>query len=82
MYKIISIEHADDVSLNSEQNWYRYMIANEFNVISGLKVGTKAEVSKHARLCMLSLNQKYKSPKKKRPTKYYKPVNINHYSYL
>jgi hypothetical protein len=71
MYKIKSIEIANDVDMGTSQIWYRYVIANEFNTITCLRSGSKTEVLRYARLCTMLLNKKYKSGK----VKVYKPMN-------
>lgn len=73
MYKIKSLELADDIEMQSGKTWYRYIIANEYSTINGLRAGSRAEVLQHARLCTMTLNKKYKSGK----VKLYKPVNNN-----
>ena len=73
MYKIKSIECAEDIKLDASSSWYRYVICNENNTITGVRSGTKSEVQKHARLCAILLNTKYKKGK----TKLYKPVQLN-----
>lgn len=75
MYKIKSIEPAEDINLDPSSSWYRYVIYNDYNsnTITGLRSGTKSEVQKHARLCAILLNSKYKKGK----AKIYKPVQLN-----
>ena len=73
MYTVKSIEYADDINHESSESWYRYIISNEYNTITGVRSGTKSEVQKHARLCTILLNDKYKDGK----TKTYKPANIS-----
>ena len=71
MYKIKSVEIANDINMEPGQTWYRYIIGNEFNTITGLRPGSKSEVLRHARICTMLLNKRYKSGK----VKIYKPIN-------
>ncbi|MGD8784660.1 MAG: hypothetical protein PVG75_09485 [Thioalkalispiraceae bacterium] len=80
MYKIQSIVLDESLSSETGKPWYRYTISNNYNTINGLKAGTKSEITRHARLCILSLNQKYKQPNKAK-VRAYKPVKINQLVY-
>jgi phosphoserine aminotransferase len=78
MYRIKSIECVDELNIESSSSWYRYVIYNENNTITGVRSGTKSEVQKHARLCAILLNSKYKKGKEK----IYKPVQLNSPAYI
>ncbi len=73
MYQIQLIEVIEPLDSQSTQTWFRYVITNNENTITGYRCGNKREVYGFARSCVLSLNQKY-PPRKPR---YVNPVQIN-----
>ena len=73
MYQIKVIEVIEPMSKNSKQPWFRYVISNEHNTITGYRCGNEKEVKRFARDCITSLNQKYPSGK----PRMFNPVQIN-----
>ncbi|MFO7603223.1 MAG: hypothetical protein R6X06_05335, partial [Gammaproteobacteria bacterium] len=59
MYRIVSIEVAEPVAGNTTRPWYRYVISNIQNTITGYRCGSEREVRRFARDCVAKLNLKY-----------------------
>lgn len=73
MYQIKIIEITEPMSEHSKKPWFRYIISNEHNTITGFRCGSEREVRRFARDCITSLNHKY--PKGK--PRHVNPVQIN-----
>ena len=74
MYQIVSLEVAEAVAGNATRPWYRYVISNAQNTITGYRCGNEREVRRFARDCVANLNLKYPTT----PPRYVNPVQINH----
>jgi len=77
MYQIKIIEVIDSLNSQSSKPWFRYVISNNENTITGYRCGSKKEVQGFAYECIANLNRKY-PPRKPR---HVNPVQIN-VSYL
>lgn len=73
MYQITVIETVAPLDSQSSKPWYRYVISNNENTITGYRCGSKKEVQRFARECVNHLNQKY-PPRK---LHYVNPVQLN-----
>lgn len=73
MYQIKTIEIIEPLDNQSKQTWFRYVITNNENTITGYRCGSKREVHGFARSCVSDLNRKY-PPRKPH---YVNPVQIN-----
>lgn len=72
-YKLKSIEKVTAPYGMAGENWYQFVIANEFNTINGFRAGKKKEVSKIATDSVNRLNEKYSTSFKVKT--FNKPVN-------
>lgn len=73
MYQIKVIEITEPVNAHSKKPWFRYIISNEQNTITGYRCGSELEVKRFARDCITSLNTKYPTGK----LRHINPVQIN-----
>ena len=58
-YRVVAIEKTNAPEDCQEQSWYRYVIANDFNTITGLRTGSLKEVKTFAQSSAQQLNAKY-----------------------
>lgn len=73
MYKINIIEIIEPLNKASVKPWFRYVISNAQNTITGYRCGNKKDVQRFANDCITSLNQKYPPGK----PHVFKPAQIN-----
>lgn len=73
MYQINIIEIVEPLNVQSNKTWFRYIISNNQNTITGYRCGSKNEVQRFAKDCVTSLNHKYPSGK----PHFFKPAQIN-----
>jgi len=73
MYQINIIEIVEPLNLESRNPWFRYIISNDHNTITGYRCGNKNEVLRFARECISSLNAKYPQGK----AHIFKPAQTN-----
>jgi len=66
MYKIKMIETTEPLNSKSGQPWFRYILSNELNTITGYRPGSKQDVYRFAQKCVTSLNRKYPPIKARR----------------
>jgi len=59
MYEVRTIETTNPLNTESRHPWFRYVINNELNTITGYRSGRKEEVRRFARDCAAYLNWKY-----------------------
>ena len=80
MYKVVTIELIDDVELESDITFYRYVIKSNKSMITGCRHGTESEVRNFVEFFVGTLNQKYKSSTQSE--KIYKPVVSDPFYYF
>ena len=73
MYQIKVIEVTEPMSEHSKKPWFRYIISNDQNTITGYRCGSERDVKQFARECINSLNTKYPSGQ----PRHVNPVQIN-----
>ena len=72
-YKVKYIEKVEPPAGATTKRWYRFLIANDMNSISGLRSGSEKEVRKIVADSVKKLNDKYLTKYKIRS--FNKPVN-------
>ena len=73
MYQIKVIEITESISEHSNNLWFRYIISNDHNTITGYRCGSEREVKRFVRGCINNLNSKYPSGQ----PRHVNPVQIN-----
>ena len=63
LYVLKSIEKVDPPAGTTSKNWFRYVIANDHNAITGYRCGTEKDVTKFAKDSAANLNEKYQTQK-------------------
>lgn len=74
MYQISAIERVEPIHGDSSKPWFRYIISNTYNTITGFRCGTEKEVRRFAKEFISSLNQKYPGG----TPRYVNPVQIHY----
>jgi len=78
MYKLDVIETTSPLDANSGKTWFRYVISNDKNFITGYRPGSEREIRRFADDCIATLNRKY--PPVKIRTLNPARVNVNYLS--
>jgi hypothetical protein len=74
MYHLSIIERVEPIQDDSKKPWFRYIISNAHNTITGYRCGTESEVHRFAKEFIKDLNHKYPGG----TPRYVNPVQIHY----
>jgi len=81
VYRIELIEATESLDNNPGQSWFRYVISNKLNTITGYRRGSKTDIHRFANNCVAGLNRKYPPIKMSRKLNAVR-VNVNYISLI